>query len=82
MGSKDLNATSELKPPFRSGQSLELLQGMAAFYQVGTFSPRTDVPPPPYSEMWPKANKLTASPEFVKDNIAKISDFWMAETSR
>jgi iron(III) transport system substrate-binding protein len=55
---------------------------MAAFYQVGTFSPRTDVPPPPYSEMWPKANKLTASPEFVKDNIAKISDFWMAETSR
>jgi iron(III) transport system substrate-binding protein len=82
MGSKDLNATSELKPPFRSGQSLELLQGMAAFYQVGTFSPRTDVPPPPYSEMWPKAKKLTASPEFVRDNIAKISDFWMAETSR
>jgi iron(III) transport system substrate-binding protein len=82
MGSKDLNAKSELKQPFRSGQSLELLQGMASFYQVGTFSPRTDVPPPPNSEMWPKARKLSASPEFVRDNIAKISDFWMAETSR
>ena len=82
MGSKDLNINSVLKPPFRSGKSLDLLQGMAAFYQVGTFSPRTDVPAPPHSEMWPKAKKLTATPEFVRDNIAKISDFWMAETSR
>ncbi len=82
MGSKDLTSTSELKPPFRSGRSLELLQGMAAFYQVGTFSPRTDIPPPPFSEEWPKARKLSASPEFVRDNVAKISDFWTAETSR
>ncbi|MBF9235252.1 ABC transporter substrate-binding protein [Microvirga alba] len=82
MGSKDLNEKSELKQPFRSGASADLLQGMAAFYQIGTFSPRTDVPPPPNSEMWPKARKLSASPEFVKDNIAKISDFWTAETSR
>ena len=82
MGSKDLTSTSELKPPFRSGRSLELLQGMAAFYQVGTFSPRTDIPPPPFSEEWPKARKLSASPEFVRDNVARISDFWTVETSR
>lgn len=82
MGSKDLNINSVLEPPFRSGKSFDLLQGMAAFYQIGTFSPRTDVPAPPHSEMWPKARKLTATPEFVRDNIAKISDFWMVETSR
>ena len=38
MGSKDLNINSVLEPPFRSGKSFDLLQGMAAFYQIGTFS--------------------------------------------
>lgn len=82
MGSKDLTATTKLDPPYRSGRSLELLQGMAAFYEVGTFSPRTDMPMPPGGEMWPSARKLEATPEFQRDNIAKISDFWIAETSR
>lgn len=82
MGSKDLTATTKLEPPFRSGKSLELLQGMAAFFEVGTFSPRTDMPMPPGGEMWATASKLEASPEFQRDNIAKINDFWIAETSR
>ena len=82
MGSKELTATSEIKPPYRSGRSLELLQGMASFYQVGTFSPRTDMPMPPGGEMWPTARRLEATPEFQRDNIAKINDFWIIETSK
>jgi iron(III) transport system substrate-binding protein len=82
LGSKELTATTELAPPYRSGKSLELLQGMAAFYEVGTFSPRTDMPVPPGGEMWPTAKRLEATPEFQRDNIAKISDFWIVETSR
>ena len=35
MGSKDLNSNSELKAPFRSGKSLELLQGMASDWERG-----------------------------------------------
>jgi iron(III) transport system substrate-binding protein len=82
MGSKDITPTTKLEPPFRQGKSFELLQGMASFYQIGTFSPRTDMPAPPLSETWPKAPKLGASAEFVRDNVARISDFWTAESSR
>lgn len=82
MGSKDLNKDSKLTAPFREGDSLKLLQGMAAYYQVGTFSPRTDIPLPAGGEKWPTAKKMWGSAEFQRDNVAKVNDFWVMETSR
>lgn len=81
MGSKDLNKNSQLKPPFREGESGKLLQGMGPFFRIGTFSPRNDIPMPPNAELWPNATKWQASPEFVRDNSAKLNDFWLARAN-
>lgn len=81
MGAKELGKDSTLKAPFREGDSGALLQGIGAFYKLGNFSSRNDVPMPPDGEAWPQATKWHASPEFVRDNIAKISDFWLARAN-
>lgn len=81
MGSKDLNKNSDLKAPFREGESGKLLQGMGPFFRIGTFSPRNDIPMPPYAELWPGATKWQASPEFVRDNSAKLNDFWLSRAN-
>lgn len=77
MGSKDLNKDTQLKAPFREGDAGKLLQGMGPFFRIGTFSPRNDVPMPPNAEKWPVVTKWQASPEFVRDNVAKLNDFWL-----
>lgn len=81
MGSKDLNKDTQLKPPFREGDAGKLLQGMGPFFRIGTFSPRNDVPMPPNGERWPTATKWQASPEFVRDNVAKLTDFWLSRAN-
>ena len=81
MGSKDLNKDSKLTPPFRTGEAGKLLQGMAPFFRIGSFSPRKDMPMPPNGERWPAAAKWQASPEFVRDNIAKLNDFWLSRAN-
>ncbi|SHN20012.1 ABC transporter substrate-binding protein [Roseibium suaedae] len=82
MGSPDLNKDSKLEKPYREGESLKLLQGLGAYYKVGTFSPRTDVPLPKGAENWPEVSKIWGSPEFQRDNVAAMNDFWVYETSQ
>lgn len=82
MGSKDLTPDTKVEKPYREGESLKLLQGMAAYFKVGTFSPRTDVPLPKGGEKWPEAKKIFGSAEFQRDNVAAVNDFWVVETSQ
>lgn len=82
MGSKDLTPDTKIEKPYREGASLKQLQGMAAYFKVGTFSPRIDVPLPKGGENWPKVKKLFGSAEFQRDNVAAVNDFWVVETSQ
>ncbi|WP_182086266.1 substrate-binding domain-containing protein [Aureimonas sp. ME7] len=81
MGSKDLTPDTKLDKPYREGESLQKLQGLAAYFKVGTFSPRTDVPLPAGGENWPNVRKIFGSAEFQRDNVAAVNDFWIYETS-
>jgi iron(III) transport system substrate-binding protein len=81
MGSKDLTPDMKLEKPYRDGESLKKLQGMAAYFKVGTFSPRTDVPLPKGGENWPKVRKIFGSAEYQRDHVAEVNDFWVVETS-
>jgi iron(III) transport system substrate-binding protein len=71
----------KLEKPYRDGESLKKLQGMAAYFKVGTFSPRTDVPLPKGGENWPKVRKIFGSAEYQRDHVAEVNDFWVVETS-
>ncbi len=81
MGPKDLTRETRLDKPYREGESFQKLQGLASYFKVGTFSPRTDVPLPPGGENWPQVRKIFGSAEFQRDNVAAVNDFWIYETS-
>lgn len=82
MGSKDLTPETKVEKPYREGESLKTLQGIAAYFKIGTFSPRTDVPLPKGGENWPNVKKIFGSAEFQRDNVAAVNDFWVVETSQ
>lgn len=82
MGSDQLAADSKLEKPYREGDSLALLQGMADQYSVGGTSPRNDFPVSPDNSVWKASKHFTATPEFIRDNSALIGDFWTIETSK
>ncbi|MCQ2006307.1 ABC transporter substrate-binding protein [Rhizobium sp. NRK18] len=82
MGPKDLTADTKVEKPYRDGKSLEALQGLAAYFKVGTFSPRDDVPVPPGGEKWREATKFWGTPSYQRDNVAAVNDFWIIETSQ
>lgn len=82
MGSQNITPDTEFSKPFREGEALDLLHGMAAFYKVGTFSPRDDITPPMGAEKWATSTKFWGTPEHQRDNVALIADFWIYETGK
>lgn len=82
MGSQALSADTVIDGPPRAGKNLELLEGMAPYFKVGTFSPRDDVPVPAGAEDWPEVNKFWGTAAFQRDNVARVADFWVYETSQ
>jgi iron(III) transport system substrate-binding protein len=84
LGSPKINPDSVIEEPYTEGKSVELLQGLAPYYEMGSESPRKDVPPPVGGEIWDKvaANCWTVSPEFMWYEAPKVQDFWVQESSR
>jgi iron(III) transport system substrate-binding protein len=81
MGSPEIDEDTKLEPPYTEGRSLELLQGMAPYYQAGERSPRDDVPPPPGGEIWFDLKAWSVDPEFMWYEGPKVQDFWVQEAA-
>jgi iron(III) transport system substrate-binding protein len=81
LGKPEINPDTMLEPPYTEGRSLELLQGMAPYYQAGERSPRDDVPPPPGGEIWFELEAWSVDPEFMWYDGPKVQDFWVQEAA-
>lgn len=82
LGSLELNESSVLEKPFTEGASMELLQGLAPYYDPGSVSPRDDVPLPPGGEAWSEMKGWTVSADFMQSEGPKLRDFWLLHASQ
>ncbi|MEZ5906815.1 MAG: substrate-binding domain-containing protein, partial [Geminicoccaceae bacterium] len=82
LGSLELNESSVLEKPFTEGRSMELLQGLAPYYDPGSVSPRNDVPLPPGGEAWGEMKGWTVSADFMQSEGPKLRDFWLLHASQ
>lgn len=80
LGSTDLTADTQISKPYSEGRSLELLQGLAPYFDAGSVSPRSDVPFPVGGEVWGKMKGWTANPDFLWNEGPKVRDFWIQES--
>jgi iron(III) transport system substrate-binding protein len=81
LGKPEIDKDTVLEPPYTEGRSLELLQGVAPYYQAGERSPRDDVPPPPGGEIWFELDAWSVDPEFMWYDGPKVQDFWVQEAA-
>ena len=82
LGSTKLNANSSLKKPYDKGKSLDLLLGLAPYFDPGSVSPRSNVPLPAGGEVWSEMKAWTADPDYLAKNAPKIRDFWTMQSSK
>ncbi|UCH75712.1 MAG: ABC transporter substrate-binding protein, partial [Rhodospirillales bacterium] len=80
LGSTELSADTQISKPYSEGRSLELLQGLAPYFDAGSVSPRDDVPFPAGGEVWGKMKGWTANPDFLWNEGPKVRDFWIQES--
>jgi len=82
LGSTDLNKKSNIAKPYMEGASLDLLQGLAPYYDPGSVSPRSDVPLPAGGEIWSAMKGWDVDPEFMWKQGPKMRDFWLVHSSK
>ncbi|MBT4068804.1 MAG: solute-binding protein [Candidatus Marinimicrobia bacterium] len=81
LGSTELNKSSKITKPYTKGKSLDLLLGLAPYFDPGTRSPRNDVPSPEGGEIWDDMKAWHVDAEFMWKQGAKIRDFWIQHSS-
>ena len=82
LGSLDLNKDSKLTKPYDKGASMELLQGLAPYFDPGTVSPRSDVPLPAGGEIWAEMEGWNVDAAYMWKQGPKVRDFWTLHSSR
>ncbi len=81
LGSTELNMSSKLEKPYDKGDSMDLLQGLAPYFDPGTVSPRSDVPLPAGGEIWNDMKGWNVNAEFMWKQGPKVRDFWTVHSS-
>ncbi len=81
LGSTELNMGSKLEKPYDKGDSMDLLQGLAPYFDPGTVSPRSDVPLPAGGEIWNDMKGWNVNAEFMWKQGPKVRDFWTVHSS-
>lgn len=81
LGSADLGKDTTIEPPYTDGASMDLLQGLAPYFDPGSMSPRSDVPMPPRGEIWDQMPGWNVDAEFMWKQGPKIRDFWTIQSS-
>jgi iron(III) transport system substrate-binding protein len=82
MGDPNITLDTVIEEPYTKGKSLELLQGFAPYYEVGSKSPRNNVPLPKGGEEWDKMKMWVVDPEFMWYNAPKVQDFWIKHSAK
>ena len=82
LGSLELNKNSKLEKPYDKGASMDLLQGLAPFFDPGTVSPRSDVPLPAGGEIWNEMPGWNVDATYMWKQGPKVRDFWTLHSSR
>jgi len=82
LGDPDITLDTVIEKPFTEGKSLEILQGLAPYYEIGSVSPRNDVPLPEGGEAWNEMNMWVVDPEYMWYDAPKVQDFWIKESAR
>lgn len=80
LGSTKLTANTKLEEPYNKGKSVELLEGLAPYFDPGSKSPRDDVPLPNGGEAWATMSEWTTNPTFMWKEGPKVRDFWIQES--
>lgn len=82
LGSIELSTSSKLEKPYDKGDSMDLLQGLAPYFDPGTVSPRNDVPLPAGGEIWNDMKGWNVNAEFMWKQGPKVRDFWTVFSSK
>ena len=82
LGSLELNKSSKLAKPYDKGASMDLLQGLAPYFDPGTVSPRSDVPLPAGGEIWARMKGWNVDAGYMWKQGPKVRDFWTVHSSR
>jgi iron(III) transport system substrate-binding protein len=82
LGSTELSMNSKLEKPYDKGDSMDLLQGLAPYFDPGTVSPRSDVPLPAGGEIWNDMKGWNVNAEFMWKQGPKVRDFWTVHSSQ
>ena len=82
LGSLELNKNSKLEKPYDKGASMDLLQGLAPYFDPGTVSPRSDVPLPAGGEIWDQMPGWSVDADYMWKQGPKVRDFWTLHSSR
>lgn len=82
LGSLELNKNSKLEKPYDKGASMDLLQGLAPYFDPGTVSPRSDVPLPAGGEIWDEMPGWNVDAAYMWKQGPKVRDFWTLHSSR
>ena len=82
LGSLELNKNSKLTKPYDKGASMELLQGLAPYFDPGTVSPRSDVPLPAGGEIWDEMKGWNVDAAYMWKQGPKVRDFWTLHSSK
>ncbi|MCP4402044.1 MAG: ABC transporter substrate-binding protein [bacterium] len=81
MGDPSITKDTPIEEPYDEGKSVELLQGLAPYYEAGSISPRDDVPLPKGGELWDSLKGWMVDPDFMWYEGPKVQDFWIQESS-
>jgi len=82
LGSTKLSKNSKLDKPYMEGASMDLLLGLAPYFDPGTASPRSDVPMPVGGEIWNTMKGWDVDPDFMWNQGPKMRDFWIVHSSK
>ena len=82
LGSTKLNKNSIITKPYTKGASMDLLQGLAPYFDPGSVSPRSDVPLPAGGEIWPAMKGWNVDAMFMWKQGPKVRDFWIVHSSK
>ena len=82
LGNTKLAADTTIAKPYMEGASLDLLQGLAPYFDPGSVSPRADVPLPAGGEIWKTMKGWDVDPDFMWKQGPKMRDFWTVHSSK
>ena len=82
LGDPSITLDTVIPEPYTEGKALELLQGLAPYYETGSKSPRTNIATPNGGEAWDTMNMWFIDPEDDWYLGPEVQDFWMQESSK